>query len=101
MNSCTQTSLHAFVAIRKELPKRRAEVLRAIQSLGGKASSFEIAEWLNLPLHSVSGRITELAATKDKNGNQITPKIVDSGERRQKTYRNGLTTSFIVWRLMG
>lgn len=87
-----QTSLDSFIAIKRELPKRRAEVLRAVEELGGSASSFQVAERLGLPLHSISGRITEL----QKSGH-----LVDSGERQEKMYRKRqIKTSFIVWRMV-
>lgn len=84
------TSLQTYRRLKDcgELSKRRKEVLEVIlEKGGGRAASFQVAEWLGLPLHSVSGRITEL--------NNM-GYLVDSGDRREKQ-TGGIRSSYIVW----
>lgn len=42
------------------LSGRKLEVLNAIKSLGGKATLYEVGQNLNKPIHTISGRFTEL-----------------------------------------
>jgi predicted transcriptional regulator len=39
---------------------RKLEVFNAIKSLGGSATLWEVSQHLNKPIHTLSGRITEL-----------------------------------------
>jgi hypothetical protein len=43
---------------------RKLQVLNAIKALGGEASSYEVALYLNRPIHTLSGRFTELFHSK-------------------------------------
>lgn len=42
------------------LKGRKLQVLEAIKELGGEATAWEISQFLNKPIHTFSGRITEL-----------------------------------------
>jgi len=83
------TSASAYHLLRGKLRKRQGEVLRAVQELGGFATSYEVAERLGVPLHTISGRITEL---KEKEV------LLDTGDRKERKNKNGTRSSFIVWR---
>ena len=64
------TSLEAFIEVKKTLAKRQAEVYNCIYKLPNRTSA-EIAKTLLLPLRSVAPRITEmLQSGKIKRGNR-------------------------------
>jgi len=80
----SQTQLESYQQIRPELGRRQREVLALLEfeDLSGQ----EIASRLGLPLHSVSGRLTELHDEGE---------IVNSGRTRW----NGMTKRWVtVWR---
>lgn len=54
-----QTSLLAFSNIRKDLPARQGQVLDCIEQYGPIANK-TIAQMLNLPINSITGRVLEL-----------------------------------------
>lgn len=78
------TQLESWQRIAKHLGRKQRDVYDVIQSRQG-ASSQDIADCLHLPLHSISGRITELCRMG---------RIEDSGKRyvNMKSGRNQ-----IVW----
>jgi hypothetical protein len=80
------TQRAAYASLNPELAGRRRDVFRAIALAGryGRAL-FEVSLTLNIPVHCVSGRITELADAG---------LIVDSGARRRNPYTH---KSVIVW----
>jgi len=51
----------SYKEILKKLPESKARVIKALEKLG-KASNREIAEFLNLPVNSITGRCKELRA---------------------------------------
>jgi len=64
-----------------EIRGRKLEFYSAIKALGGEADLFEIAQYLNRPLHTISGRSSELkrmemiedtGRVKEHNGNNFT-----------------------------
>lgn len=61
MATVTDTQLESWMNLRSMLSYRQKSVYEVIASRGG-ATSREVASALNLPLHSVSGRITELCS---------------------------------------
>ena len=67
----SQAQLESYQQIRAELGRRQREVLSLLERYN--LSGQEIATELGLPLHSISGRITELV----RRG-----KVQDSGSRR-------------------
>jgi predicted ArsR family transcriptional regulator len=56
-----QLSLFAFEDVRQALMPRQQEVLNAMASMGGKATMHDVAEYLHVPLHAISGRFSELS----------------------------------------
>lgn len=46
--------------IEPTLKGRKLEVLNAIKAIGGKATMYEVAEYINRPMHTISGRFGEL-----------------------------------------
>lgn len=81
------TSLASWDALQTELPERRRAVLEAIASEPNGLALFQVADRLRLPMHSCSGRITELA----RDGF-----IEDSGERSVNPFTS---KAAIVWRV--
>ena len=78
------TRLESWIGVQASLGPRQQRVLAVIETFQG-APAFRIAETLNLPLHSVSGRLTELYNLG---------LIEDHGER----YHNHITNrNVIVW----
>lgn len=64
-HSGNPASRAAFAQAAEHLPRRRAEVLAYIRSRGVVgATAKEIATFLGLPLHAVSGRCSELKCSK-------------------------------------
>ena len=54
-----QTSLNAWYKIEESLRFRQKEVFDSIMRLQ-PCSSLDVAEWLHRPLHTISGRFSEL-----------------------------------------
>ena len=75
----SDTQIDSWLILQPELGERQHEVYSYILEQGG-AAAFEVADFLRLPLHSISGRITELVKVG---------KLQDSGERiwNEKTKR--------------
>lgn len=55
-----QTSLIAYIEVRATLPMRQKAVLNAIGELGGHATMHAVAMHMLRPLHTLSGRFSEL-----------------------------------------
>ena|SRR2546422_712830 len=53
------TQLSSWITLQAELGERQHEVYSYILEQNG-AAAFEVADFFHLPLHSISGRITEL-----------------------------------------
>ncbi len=64
MTNPSQCRLTAWTEVRNGLPSRQAEVLSAIVHLGGKATMHDVARKLGVPLHTISGRFSELVRKK-------------------------------------
>lgn len=56
-----ETSRQAYEAVKDKFSKRQIQVYNAIDTLG-IASNEQIADYLGLPLQSITGRVTELKA---------------------------------------
>ena len=56
------TSMMAFVELMEsgQLQKREKEVLQAFADLGGKATNYQIAEYIKLPINQITGRTNAL-----------------------------------------
>lgn len=75
--------------IRPTTKNRHLRVLDALQELG-EATIYEIADYINKPVHVFSGRLTELSGTKEYGK----PLIESVGTRNNK-YNNPCT----IWRI--
>ena|SRR5947209_281390 len=75
----SDTQIDSWIILQPELGERQHAVYSYILEQGG-AAAFEVADFLHLPLHSISGRITELVRMG---------KLEDSTERiwNEKTKR--------------
>ena len=80
----SDTQMASWQAIAKELGERQNDVYQFILENNG-AAAFEIAEFLHLPLHSISGRVTELHQMG---------RICDSGLR---IFNDSTKRKVIVW----
>ena len=79
-------SLYLYHAeILTTLKDRHKRVFNAIVALGN-ATSYEIADYLNVPVHTLSGRISELSGNA-KSNSYDKPVIVEVGTRLNK-YNN-------------
>lgn len=76
-----QTSLLAYQGVKSTLTQRQYAVMRAIRECGGRATMHKVALRLFLPLHSVSGRFSEL----EKKGWIKAVDIDTSPQRRPRT----------------
>lgn len=56
----SQTSLIAWMDVQKDITERQNQVIQAIRELNGVATMHAVAFRLNLPLHTISGRFSEL-----------------------------------------
>ena len=52
-----------YESILPDIKKRHLKVMNALSVLG-EATSLEVADYLNVPLHSISGRISELSSSE-------------------------------------
>jgi predicted ArsR family transcriptional regulator len=69
---CSDTSVAAAASVAPTLGARQAAVVDVVRRRGG-ATCAEVAAALGLPMHAVSGRITEL---------RLQGRLADSGARR-------------------
>lgn len=60
MRAMAQTSLITYDTIKPSLNHRQTEVLHAIEILGGSATMHKVAIKMFRPLHTISGRFSEL-----------------------------------------
>ena len=79
MRRMAETSLEAYEYLKREnkLKPTQQEVLQALKELG-TATSKKIAKKLHKPLHTISGRITEL---KDMGLIEVIGKVKEDGAR--------------------
>src|SRR2546427_12264654 len=80
----SDTQIASWSQLQGELGERQNEVYKFILENNG-AAGFEIAEFLHLPLHSISGRVTELHQMG---------RICDSGLR---IFNDSTKRKVIVW----
>lgn len=66
---------------------RKLQVLNSIKSLGGEATMWEVSQLMNVPVHTISGRFSELSSDKLK-------LIEDTGKSKE---HHG--NKFAVWRI--
>jgi hypothetical protein len=87
MTTFRDTQITSWCSLQSSLDTRLDQVYEIIRRSGG-ATGFEVAEALGLPLHCVSGRITDLCGER---GGWV---VEDSGLRRVNP---GSGKSCIVW----
>ena len=83
-----QRSIEIYrVKIEPTLLVRHQKVMKALEALGGEATSYEIAEQMGVPVHSISGRLSELAGVAKVN-RYAKPVIEPTGAVRLNKYGN-------------
>lgn len=66
---------------------RKLQVLNSIKSLGGEATMWEVSQIMNVPVHTISGRFSELSSDKWK-------LIEDTGRSKEHHGNN-----FTIWKV--
>ena len=81
----SRSQLESWEKLKPEIGRRQQQVLDLLDKHPQGLALFEIAQLLNLPINSVSGRVTELCARK---------LLIDSGRTRWNEYTRRNVT---VW----
>jgi len=71
--------------VKPTLKGRKLEILNALKTLGGEATMLEVANLMNRPMHTISGRFGELR---------------DLGEITEAGSKTHHENNFTVWRLV-